>query len=149
MALMVLPTRDLGFLNQQKLIGGMREIKARLYCGPCCSGKEQKTSYKFPFLPPEGVTSWFLIWCGSRGRVRRVAQVVGPPPWWYCEGFWSFCILLVIICPTCLCTQFLVPYGFLVFCCSRRGVSRCKHCSKGSQVPACLSAGRESRGRVG
>ena len=30
---------------------------------------------------------------------------------------WSFCILLVIICPSCACTQlFLVPYSFFVFC---------------------------------
>ena len=29
---------------------------------------------------------------------------------------------------------FLVPYGFFVFCCWRRLLSRCKHCSKGSQV---------------
>ena len=32
---------------------------------------------------------------------------------------------------------FLVPYSFFVFCCWRRGVSRCKHCSKGFQV--CLN----------
>ena len=41
------------------------------------------------------------------------------------------------ICPNCSCTQlFLVPYSFFVFCCWRRGVSRCKHCSKGAHVPA-------------
>ena len=33
-------------------------------------------------------------------------------------GFWSFCILLSIICPNYACTQlFLVPYIFFVFCC--------------------------------
>ena len=54
--------------------------------------------------------------------------------------FWSFCIFLSIICPNCACTQlFLVPYGFFVFCFSRRRLSRCKHCSRGSQVPAGLS----------
>lgn len=43
------------------------------------------------------------------------------------------------ICPNCTCTQpFLVPRSFPVFCHSRRGVFRCKHCSKGSQVPTCL-----------
>ena len=50
--------------------------------------------------------------------------------------FWSFCILLSIICPNCTCMQlFLVPYSFFVFCCLRRRLSRCKNCSKGSQVP--------------
>ena len=54
-------------------------------------------------------------------------------------GFWSLFISLSIICPKCTCTQlFLVPYSFFVFCCSRRCLSRCQHCSKGSQVPACL-----------
>ena len=56
-------------------------------------------------------------------------------------SFWSFCILLTIICPNCTCTQlFLVPYSLFVFCCPRRHSSRCKHRSKGSQlpVPICL-----------
>ena len=51
-------------------------------------------------------------------------------------GFWSFRILLSIGCPNCTCTQlFLAPYYFFVFCCSRRCLSRCRRCSKGSQVP--------------
>ena len=33
---------------------------------------------------------------------------------------------------------FSVPYSFSVFCCYRTGVSRYKHCSRGSQVPARL-----------
>lgn len=33
-ALMVLPTRDLGFRSLQKLIGGVRKIQARLYWWP-------------------------------------------------------------------------------------------------------------------
>ena len=53
--------------------------------------------------------------------------------------FWSFCIFLSIICTNCTYTQlFLVPYDFFVFCCWNRHLSRCKHCSKGFQVPACL-----------
>ena len=38
--------------------------------------------------------------------------------------------LLLIICPNiAACVQlFLVPYSFFVFCCSRRRLSRCKHC---------------------
>ena len=54
-------------------------------------------------------------------------------------GFFCLLYLLSRICPTWSCTQlFLVPYSFFVFCCWRRGVSRCKHSSKGSQVTTCL-----------
>ena len=50
--------------------------------------------------------------------------------------FWSFCILLSLICTNCTCTQlFLVPYNLFVFCCLRRHLSSYKHCSKGVQVP--------------
>ena len=72
------------------------------------------------------------------------------------SGFWSLCILLSITCPNCPCTQlFLVPYSVFVFCAGgdvcpgagtaargpwRRRLSRCRHCSKGPQVPACLLA---------
>ena len=35
--------------------------------------------------------------------------------------------------------SFLVPFSFFVSCCLRRFLSRCKQCTKGSQVPACLS----------
>ena len=34
--------------------------------------------------------------------------------------------------------SFLVPFSFFVSCCLRF-LSRCKQCTKGSQVPACLS----------
>ena len=54
--------------------------------------------------------------------------------------FVRFCILLSILRPNCTCMQlFLVPYSFFVFCCLRRHLSRCRRCSKGSQVPACLN----------
>ena len=53
---------------------------------------------------------------------------------WQLEGV--FLVFLSIICPNCACTQlFLVPYSFFVFCCSKRRLSRCRHCSKVSQVP--------------
>ena len=62
--------------------------------------------------------------------------------WLFRSGTWAFwfvCILLSVICSNCASTQLLlVPYSFTVFCCSRRCVFRCKHCSKGSQVPTCL-----------
>ena len=54
----------------------------------------------------------------------------------------AFCIFWSRICPNCTCTLlFLVPYSFFVFRSSRRGVSRCKHCStaaKGPRSRACL-----------
>ena len=54
-------------------------------------------------------------------------------------GFWSFCVLSIIH-PNCTYTLlFLLPYSFFVFCCSRRHLSRCKHCKKGPQVPARLT----------
>ena len=55
--------------------------------------------------------------------------------------FWSLCVFcseFVDKTPSCECMKlFLVPYNFFVFCCWRRGLSRCKHrstCSKGPQV---------------
>ena len=122
-----------------------------------------KTSNRCSCLLPEEGMSWSLIWGegrgGSSGWAGGVAWVVCPPPWWcwvqgsctvpcFCSQhlrsgswvFWSFCILLSIICPSCACMQsFLVPYSFFVFCCLRRLLSRCKHCGKGFQVPACLN----------
>ena len=41
-------------------------------------------------------------------------------------SFWSFCFLLSRLCLSWACAQlFLVPYGFFVFCCLRRHLSRC------------------------
>ena len=49
-------------------------------------------------------------------------------------NFFVFCILLSIICPNCACTQlFSVPYSFFAFCCLRRCLSRCKHCSAAAE----------------
>ena len=45
-------------------------------------------------------------------------------------------VFLSISCPNCPCRRlFLVPCYFFVFYCSRRGFSRCKRYSKGTQVP--------------
>ena len=62
-------------------------------------------------------------------------------------GFLSFCIFLSIICPNCAAYAqlFLVPYSFFVFCCLKKPLVRCKNCSKGSQVSACLSVSFLSR----
>ena len=49
-------------------------------------------------------------------------------------GFWSICILLLIIFPNCTCMQLLLaPYNFFVFWCLMCLLSRYTHCSKLSQ----------------
>ena len=116
-----------------------------------------KTSNNFSCLFPKDWVSWFLF--GVRVRAGLGVRLEELPRWFahplvvvcargvsstlflllaFCKwqlGVWSFCILS-IICPNCTCMQlFFSPYSFFVFCCWRRGVSRCKHCSQGSQVP--------------
>ena len=61
-------------------------------------------------------------------------------------GFWYLCIFLSIICPT-VPPQFLFPYSFFYFCCLRC-LARCKHCSKGPQVPACLKTSKWNTGII-
>ena len=121
---------------------------------------------RFPCsLAARGGASWFLTWgeCRhvSRGCASGVTQVVCPPLRWCCVQracavpcscsrifkrgswvFWSLCIF----CPQFATTAHACAYllvlcinSFFVFCCLRRSVSRCKHRSKGSQVPACLT----------
>ena len=88
------------------------------------------------WVPRLGVrASWILYpnvgW--GQGQMRGLGGL--PIPWWCCVGFWSFCILLLVICPNWACTLLvLVLYSFFVFWCLRRLLSRCKPCSTGSQV---------------
>ena len=75
-----------------------------------------------------------------RGHARSLDFALGSSE--TAVGFLVFCFSLSIICPNC---SFLVTYSFFVFCCWRRCLSRCKHCShaaKGprSHVPACLKS---------
>ena len=97
-----------------------QEIQARLYWGLCCSRREQEqVTVSLPGSPRGGgAVSWLIIWgerrLWSKGWAGGVTKVVCPPPWWCCVGFWSFCILLFIICPDCTCMQlFLVPHHTL------------------------------------
>ena len=60
------------------------------------------------------------------------------------SGYWVshfFASFYQYFAPTAhTCTQlFLVPYSFFAFCCWGRGLSRCKHWSKGTQVPVCFT----------
>ena len=100
---------------------------------------------------------WFLLWGEGRDRFRGWTRRVVCPPLRRCwvqgacavpcfcsrlfrSGSWAFLVFLYLVVHNlpqmCACTQlFLVPYSFFVFSCWRRRLSRCKPCSKGSQVP--------------
>ena len=111
---------------------------------------------------PWGGMSAFLTWGQGGGLTGAwaggVAQVVCPPLWWWCvqgacsvpcfcsglfkSGDWVFrsvCIFCPEFAPAVCMQSGLVPCGFFVLCCSRRGLLRCKYCNKGSQIPACLT----------
>ena len=116
--------------------------------------KQEKTTGSFAFLLPE-VGEQACSLCGVRVEVCPGFGPEGKLKWfapfrWYCvqgactvlclapgyskvavlDFFLISLYLLSRICTNCTCMQlFLIPYSFLVFCCSRRDVSRCKHCS--------------------
>ena len=61
------------------------------------------------------------------------------------SGSWTFGLystVFSIICPKCkyILQLFLALYHFFLCCCWGRHLSRCKHCSQGSQVLVCLHA---------
>ena len=107
--------------------------------------------------------SLFLIWSKgrgvSRGQAGNVTYVVCPPLsggiWFqgactvpcFCSQHAVFCfwpfrsgrrgfLVFLYFCPEFIPVAPSVPYSFSIFCSWRRGLSRCMHCSKGSQVPA-------------
>ena len=103
-----------------------------------------------PGVGPEGWRRWSAHPFGAVCRGHAQDPVFAPDPLllrpalqkWQL-GFFGLFVPFVQNLPQLHVTQlFLVPYSFFVFCCSRRGLSRCKHCSKWSQVPACLSLSR-------
>lgn len=69
----------------------------------------------------------------ARGMHSTLLLLWTPQKWHLSFGrFVSFCSKFT---PTTAGTQlFLVLYNFFVFCCSRRYLSRCNHCSKRSQL---------------
>ena len=100
--------------------------------------------------------SLFLVWVegrGVRGSGQRVAQRSAHSGSVACGAMLSTLLLLQAlqkrqlgflvslyvlsrICADGICMQlFLVPYSSLVFCCQRRGLSRCKHCSTAEEDP--------------
>ena len=112
-----------------------------------------KTRNRFPcLLPEEGRESWSLIWGDGSGQRGGLGGLPTPlvvlcagscTGSCFCSdtsivaiGFVIFCVLLFIICPNCTVVYlFLVPSNFFVFCCLERCLSRCRRCSKRSQVP--------------
>ena len=136
-----------------------QENQARLYGDPRCI-EGMKTSNRIRLLTPwrgwaVPSTGWEQGWIqgsGWRGDLggltilgwywvqgamhSTLLSFLSPALHKWHLGSWSLCILLSIICPNCSCKQlFLIPDSSFVFCCWRRRLSRCEHCSKGSQVP--------------
>ena len=127
------------------------------FIGPPLQQEAARTNNSFPCLP-SSLNVGKPVPCKCRGvnrSGRRDPQVVCPPlRWWcvqgacevlcFCSGlfrsvslaFWSFCIFhpkfFLIAARMQL---FLVPYSFFVFCCSKRGMSRCQHCSTAAKGP--------------
>ena len=122
-----------------------------------------KTSNRFPCSLPDGGRAGSLNgvrlgldwWVRPEGWLRGAAPCLhlrgavcrdrardpafAPGTLEVAVGFWPFGALFVI-CPNCPRVRlFLVPYSFFVFCCWKRCLSRCKHCSKGAHAPASLS----------
>ena len=90
-------------------------------------------------------------WEGAVAWARGVASGC-PAPWWCCvqgprsgpcfcrNGSWVLIFLYLTVHNLSQLHMHAIPYNFSVFCCWRRQLSRCKPCSKGSQVPVCLKS---------
>lgn len=135
-----------------------QEIQARLYWGPCCSKCELRQQGPLLACSLRGL-SLFLIWgegervpgIGLQASLRCLAHPSGAVESrrqcavpclysWLLKGavgvFGLFVSFRSRICSNYACMQlFFFSYSFFVFCCSRSGVSRCKHCSTAAQGP--------------
>ena len=94
-----------------------------------------------PGVRPEGWLRWFAHPLGGvlcRGHAQDPAFAPGSSKEAVgCIFFWVILYLLSRICPNSACTQlFSVPYSFFVFCCSKRGLSKWKHCSTAAKGPS-------------
>ena len=80
------------------------------------------------------------------GSSKVAAGVLGEFSFFFLV-FVSFVQNLPLLCMNAV---IFSPIQFLVFCCSRRGETRCTHCSRGSQVPAFLTlmGGREGGTKI-
>ena len=98
--------------------------------------------------PGVGLEEWLRWFTELLGGVECRGHALNFCSWLFRNGFFCVCVFLYLLsrmCPNCTCMQLcLVPDSFFVFCCWRKCVSKCKHGSKASQVPASLK-GTESR----
>ena len=116
-----------------------RHIQARLYWDSCCCRSEWKQVAGSLALLSEGVMSRFPIWAWGwgwgpgwmEGWLSWSAHLLGG-------AVWVFGLLYLVHNLPQLQLS-LVPYGFFIFYCSRRLLTRCNHWSKGSQVWAHLT----------
>ena len=78
---------------------------------------------------PEEWLGWFAHPLNDKVAVGQVYLTFAPgSSKVIVEFLWSLCIFCPEFAPTAACIQlFLVLYSFIVFYCSRRGVSRFKH----------------------
>ena len=153
-----------GLFNQWKLIRDQTRKSGNTLLRLLLQQEGVKTSKMSPWsLPGAGLGGGWRAsslnkvkvgvdwWVGPEGQLRWSAHplsgtvcrcvytqhpVLLPAPQ---LDFGLFISFVSLIWPNCACRQLLlVPYSFFVFYCSRRRLSRSKHCSKGFQVPACL-----------
>ena len=138
----------LASLINRKLTRDQTRNSGKALLGPLLQQgeREQATGSLACSFSLSGGTSLFLILGEGRGVSRN--RLEGWLRWYWVQGahavpcfllwalqkwqlgFLGSLYLLSRICPNCKCTQlFLVAYSFVVFCCWKRGVSRCKHCS--------------------
>ena len=159
----MLPTRVLGLppINRNWL-EARQEIQARLYWGPCC-GSRSENKQQVPSLACSlrgwracslytvrvGVVCSPLWWWCVQGGMRSTLLLLLPP--WFCYRlfkssswvFWSFCIFWVQnLSQLCMHAVIFSPIQFLCILGLEKScvwVQALQHCSKGSQVPACLT----------
>lgn len=157
----LLPACVLGPFNQYKLLRGHRRNSDKALLGLVLLEEEVKPSKSFPEVG-SGVElvsqlgwgwAWLSRW-GQKDGLGGLPTPAGPmcPPgsssgpclcsWHLRSGGWvlAFSYMFFIICPNSTCMRLvLVHCSLFPFCCSRRPLSRCQHCSQGSQVPARLT----------
>ena len=154
---MSLLTRSLEFLQSIEVDQRQDKKFRQGFLGATAGTERSKNKQKIPLLAssPRGVCACSLyavrvcpaIWLGRGLGILTTPQVVVYARNMNCTLLllqyfhrWqlSFLVSYYLLsrnCPNCACMQlFLVPYSFLIVCCPRRGVSRCRHCNTAAKV---------------